>query len=468
MPVTLSGSDRTIHTTMQAVSPSSDIDAGVFRLGDNLPNGDDIALGSMAVGPGFTGTLTLTLVRHADSTGDSSVKLFHRYLDAAGNVLSAVSSSAFTVNATPADQTMTLSAAPAGTAMLVYGLSSNMTPPGDPTRFNAYTDPRCLDASRWSGRNSWVMGTGADATGLPAGVVSYVKATPASAGAAAHSGLNMYDTPAASSPTANKGLPVTPGATYTISAYMYSTKAGSVQASYRFFAGTTWTAAATDSAAVALSASTWTRVSFTFTVPAGAMYMVAAWRIPASITWATTDQIRITAMLLEDGSTLAPFFDGDGIDASVPSPKSSRWEGAANASRSLLYAATVPGAPSVQAAASLLTYSADAQELIGAALERNLRRSVADIWGAEQALITAGTSGLLQGQLTFLCASLAQALALDSIYRLAGLVTLGSSDELNGLTHRAVGSSRMSPENALPGRASKWTLVVDFREQREG
>ena len=35
-------------------------------------------------------------------------------------------------------------------------------------------------------------------------------------------------------------------------------------------------------------------------------------------------------------------------------------------------------------------------------------------------------------------------------------VVLDTTDELDGLTHRAVGVARITPERALPGKAAKW------------
>lgn len=464
MPVTLTGEARAIAAQMAAVSPCTDVAAATWRMGDTLPAGDDVASAQVAVGPGFTGSLSMDLVSPASSSGTSSVKMFRRYLDKAGNLLSQADSAAISVIAgTPVNTVLTLTAAPAGTAACEVGIYSNMAPPGNPTRINQLLYPRCMSTNGYAARSGWTLGQANTAAGVPTGITSYVFAQCPSAGAYTHAGLNMPSDPSGASPGA--GISVVAGMSYVMSGYIYSAKAGTASVQYRFFSGSTWTAAAAESADVALTASTWTRVSFTFTVPAGANSVTMAWRLPASITYALGDKVGLTCMLLEEGSTLAGYFDGAFTDASIPAPKSSRWEATPNASRSIFYAATKAGGTTVQATDAVMSYGATVEELIGAALERPLRRSVADIWNAEQSLITGGTPGLLQGQLTYLCASLAHALSLDSVYRQSGLVVLDSTDELDGLTHRAVGVARITPERALPGKAAKWLYVADVREQ---
>ncbi|MFT4296531.1 MAG: hypothetical protein QM582_14075 [Micropruina sp.] len=466
MSVTLSGEDLTIANQLRAVPPSTDAGDATWQLAGDLADGDDIASTRIAVGQGFGAQLDISLVRPPSADADATVKLSRRYLDDADNVLSDFTSGPILVDIVPANHTLMLSPAPAGTTQCEIAIVSAMTPPAPVlglTRTNEYPDPRCTSAAGWTARNSWTGPTAVTGqTGLPAGVTSAVQVKAASAGSAAHSGLNMGGTPASGSPSAG-GVPVTPGQTYTFSAYMLSTKAGTFQVSYRFANGSSWVAAASESPAVAAAANTWTRVSWTVTAPAGADRLQAAWRMPSSISWATTDTIRLSAVLVEIADEPAPYFDGAGTDAAIPAPKSSQWESTPDDSRSLLYTAT-PAAVLVQALDSSLVYSATAVELVGAALERALRRSVADIWGDPQALITAGTAALLAGQLTFLCDSLAQALGLDSVYRMPGLLTLTSTDELNGLTHRAVGTARIDPQQ-LSGKNPHWLYVVDFREQ---
>ena len=98
--ITLTGEDRTAHLSMQAVSPSIDIDAGKWQIGPDTAIGDDVAIGSIAVGPGFTGSMDISLVRPEESTATISAKTVQRYLDAAGNTLSETLSSAFTIDST--------------------------------------------------------------------------------------------------------------------------------------------------------------------------------------------------------------------------------------------------------------------------------------------------------------------------------------------------------------------------------
>ncbi|MFT3832881.1 MAG: carbohydrate binding domain-containing protein [Micropruina sp.] len=464
--VTLSGEDLTVHVRLAAESPSEDVAPGVWQMGAALPSGDDIATARTAVGQGFTSTLTMTLVRTVASDADATVQLAYRYLDAAEALLSSGQTGTLSVTATATEYTLALPAAPAGTVTVEIALVSAMSPPAPVltlARTNLYTDPRCTTLTDWSARNSWTLALVTGQSGLPAGVATAVQVTCPSAGSAAHSGLNLGGTPASGSPTAG-GVAVTPGTTYTISAYVRSTKAGTVQVSYRFATGGSWTAAAIESAAVSVAANTWTRVSYTFTAPAGCDRMQAAWRMPSSISWASGDTIRLTAVQFEQVGSLGLYFDGAGSDSGIPTPKSVQWTATANASASELYTASAAKVQ-VQALDSSLLYSATAEEVIGAALERPYRRSVADIWGDAQPLITAGTPGLLAGRLTFLCASLASAMGLDAVYRMPGLVTVVSGGgELTGLTHRAVGTARLSPELAR-GKTPKWTLEIEFREQ---
>lgn len=466
MAVTLTGQDRTVHLGMAAEPLAEQVSGGVWRIGDTMPSGTDICTGQLAIGPGFSGQLDLSLVSPVGSTGNSSVKLFRRYLDRTGNLLSEVLSGALTIDSVGGTNTLVLPAAPAGTAQVEWGLQSNMAPAGSPSRFNEFPDPRCTGTVvPFLARNSWVLSNANDASGLPAGVTSYVQVMPNAAGSSSVNGFDLWQNASTSNPTAGVGMSVVPGQTITVSGYMYSSKASQIRVSMRFFSGTTWTQTITDSSLVTLNANTWTRVSLTVTVPAGAAFMVGRFTQNTSVTWALTDYIRLSGLLFEWGSTLGEYFDGSGQSSAIASPKSSRWDSTANASRSILYPVAIPGGTTIQATASLLTYSADAVEVVGVSLERDLRRSVADIWNSETALITAGTPGLLAGTLTLLCDSLAQALGVDSVYRMGGLVSLDSGDELDGLLHRAVGKNKIAPEKVLPGCTPKWTIAVEFREQ---
>ena len=76
------------------------------------------------------------------------------------------------------------------------------------------------------------------------------------------------------------------------------------------------------------------------------------------------------------------------------------------------------------------------------------------------------TPGKLAGTITYLCDTLASALALDALYQSAATITLTSDAgaPLNGLQHVAVGDLRYNAERGLPGRPSKWTITVEIRE----
>ncbi len=470
MAVTLTGADRTVHLGMAAVSPSDQVSGGVWKLGDTLPSGDDLCLGQLGIGSGFAGQLDLNLISPVGSTGDSSVKMFRRYRDRAGNLLSELVSSAFTVDGTEATHTMALPSAPANTATVEWGLLSNMTPPGAPVRTNLYPDPRCTSYANWTTRNAWQVATNADGSNIGGvtGLNTYVSISVLSGtgGTGTYRGLNWYQAIDGATPTAGLGLPVTAGTTVTLSAWVRSsTRALTMGLSVRFFSGSAWAGAAVAGSTVAVTIGAWTRVSVTATVPVGATHVCGFAGVPGSIGWSTIgEHLDVSGVLVEVAGSVATYFDGTTKNG-IAAPSSVRWEDGENDSRSLLYGSAAAGGTTVQATASLLTYSADALEVVGVALERDLRRSVADIWNNESALITAGTPALLNGTLTLLCATLAQALGVDSIYRMGGLVTLDSGDELDGLTHRAVGKSRINPEKVLPGKTPKWTLAVEFREQ---
>lgn len=464
MPVAVIVNDSTVHERMLAIDPSVDIDTGVWQIGDTTDPGDPVATGRLQVAEGFTADLELSLVRADTSVGDSQVKISYQHRDEDDNVLSDGATASFTVNSTEATHSLPIPAAPAGTVACDVSLISDMAATGEPVRINQHPDPRCTSAGIWSARNSWTREAVTGLTGTPLGTLTTaVQARCTSAGSATNSGLNLYCAVGESSPS-GAGAPAVPGSTMTFSVMVLTTKAGTITLEVRPFAGTTWSASATSSA-TSVPANTWTRVSVTLTVPAGATQLAATIRQSTTI-WAVGDKIMITGILNEEAASMLPYFDGAGMSGSIPAPKSSRWESGADASRSLLYAATRPGGTTVQATGSTLTYAALAEELLGVALERDLRRSVADIWNDPQALITAGTPALLSGRFTFLCTTLADALALDSVYQLPGLATLeDSGSDLDGLEHRAVGRTRITAERALPGVAARWTVEVEFREQ---
>lgn len=466
--ITFAGADEDAHNRMAAISPSEDVDGATWKLGDNLANGDSICSVVTAVGQGFTGDFDITLVRPASSTGDSSVRLYRRYTDAAGTLLDSDETGTLTITTTPNDYSISLDPAPAGTTQLEIGLLSKMNPPGDPVRINKFQDPRATNVANFYTRFSWALSTQTAGSDLPflTGLRTYAQVQATGNDTGTGRGINLYESTDRSSPLGNAGYPLVglAGQTITISAYVYATKACTIQASARGYAGTTWKGSVQNGTASAITAATWTRYSVAYTVPSDATDLCVTFMATNSVAWVSGDQIRVTAVLFENGATLNPYFDGTSAQL-VTGTKSSKWEGVTNNSNSLLWAAATPGGTTVQATDSTMTYSAQCTELIGVALERDLRRSVADVFNSAQSLITAGTPALLRGQLTFLCASLAEALGVDAIYRLPGLVTLGTTDEMNGLAHRAVGVPRIGNERPLNGRAPYWTLVTDFREQ---
>lgn len=468
MAVYVSTDDLDIHERMLAVSPSVDVDTGIWQLGDTTANGGPVAATSFPAGPGFMGSLNVDLVRAAVSLGNSTVKLYWRSLDELGAVTGSGGSSSFAVNNTETSQTLSIGPAGPGTVTCEVGIESAMTPPGDPVRVNRWLDPRCTGTTQFSMRYSWTsfLSTGLGSPPIT-GLTTAIRATcPATQSAAQYRGIDLYQNPDPANPTpynGDNGISVVPGEQITISGYMYATKACTFRVGARCFSGSTWSAALSLGTGIATAANTWQRVSVTLTVPAGASYLCATFQDASANNWVSGDNIYLTGVLLENAATMQTYFDGTTVNGI--GGHSVRWEGLTNNSRSLLYAGALPGGTTVQALDSSLTRLMPAEELVGAAIERDLRRSVADVWGDPQALITGGTPGLLSGQLTFLCSTLAEARRLDSVYQLPGLVTLTSDDELDGLTHRAVGRTRINPERALPGKPAKWLLVIDFREQ---
>ena len=109
-----------------------------------------------------------------------------------------------------------------------------------------------------------------------------------------------------------------------------------------------------------------------------------------------------------------------------------------------------------------------AEELLAATLERPYRRAALDLLNTVAPQFAAGVPGLLAGQLTDLCRTYGDAIALDAVYcnpEAAAVVAPPTEiNPLDGLRHRAVGAGRLVAERALPGKASKWLLTVDIRE----
>jgi hypothetical protein len=110
------------------------------------------------------------------------------------------------------------------------------------------------------------------------------------------------------------------------------------------------------------------------------------------------------------------------------------------------------------------TTTVGAVEIVAATLTRPLRREVIEIRNSADVLINAGTPGRLAGQITYLCASLSRALALDALYRGTATLTLTTGGEIDGLRHRAVDTPSMTAEKAVSGSPSRWLFTVPIRE----
>lgn len=353
---------------------------------------------------------------------------------------------------------------PTGTTAARLGFELREPAAGAILGTNLYTDPRCTTSTAWEARNSWTLSAVTGQTGLPASATTAVQAQCASAGAATNAGLNWYGSVLAGSPPTT-GFAVTAGATYTLSCYVFTTKAATVNFELRAYSGTTWTAAAT-TGTVAASASTWTRVSQTLTVPAGATHLAGTLRIPASVTWAVGDQFRVSCLLVETGGTLNTYYDGETADTAS---EGFYWNGTADASTSSKYnltgGATQPGR-SLLINGLTMAVQAEAQEVVGAALTRPLRRSVYDALNEAAPQIAVGTPGLLAGSITYLCDTLEEALAIDGVYQFAGLITLetGTGAALHGFQHMAVDQVRLTAERTVPGKPAKWLVQAEVRE----
>ncbi len=106
-------------------------------------------------------------------------------------------------------------------------------------------------------------------------------------------------------------------------------------------------------------------------------------------------------------------------------------------------------------------------EIVAARLRRPLRRESIGLLNVAAPQIQAGTPALLAGQLTYLCNSLSDVLALDALYGGLSPITLAGSlveAGLDGFKHAAIGATEMVAERALPGRPSKWLYSVDVVE----
>lgn len=464
-----------VHITATDVAPSENLWAAApntlamvggeptFSVHDETAL--DAWIASTAV-PSAEGLTTAFAVSAENPGGpNSTVRLTYTDRDSTDAVLAYGVGADVTITSTPQELTLTLPAASPGTTYRRISVVNRDTPPATAIRSNDYLNPR-LNSAGWTTGiitrfpGNWATDWASE-VGAPGGGYRRARCTTAETGT--QRGTNLGGSVSSASPVTAQSLPVTASATYTVSAHLRSNRANvGHQVAVRYHDGTNWIGAAVLSAASDVATNTWSRVSVTSTAPTGALYMhITAWAA-TSIAWAVNDNLDVAAVLLETAPALGAWFDGN----YSPNSLTPAWLETAHASTSVLRDLTLSGRKIVLIDPRI-TVSAAAEELIGAALERDYRRHVADIWNAAPALITAGTPAALTGRLTYLCSTLTQAMRLDSVYQLPGLIVLTSTDELNGLTHRAVGRARIDPERALPGKPARWLLAVEFREQAE-
>lgn len=112
------------------------------------------------------------------------------------------------------------------------------------------------------------------------------------------------------------------------------------------------------------------------------------------------------------------------------------------------------------------TLTVSVAEIVAAGLSRPLRRTADELANAAGYEINSGTPGKLAGTITYLCDSYADALSIDAIYQATATVTLttGAGAALNTLTHKAVGTLRITAERATSGKAAKWAVQAEIRE----
>lgn len=108
------------------------------------------------------------------------------------------------------------------------------------------------------------------------------------------------------------------------------------------------------------------------------------------------------------------------------------------------------------------TTTVTVEEILSAKLTRPLYTSVTEADG--EATVSRGVPGALSGTIVYLCATLADALAVDALYR-AGDVTLSTGGALDGFDHCAVDTLELAAEKAVPGHPSKWLATVQIKEK---
>lgn len=137
--------------------------------------------------------------------------------------------------------------------------------------------------------------------------------------------------------TATAAAPVTPGATYTISSWMRSAGGGQTAAAGVLFkdAGGANLGSEAFAPVVTLAAGTWTRVSYTFTAPAGAATAALFSDVRGGTLWPVGATLDGTGLLVEEAGSVLPYMDG----ATSPDPGLlPEWTSTPNASPSVLKA----------------------------------------------------------------------------------------------------------------------------------
>lgn len=199
----------------------------------------------------------------------------------------------------------------------------------DENRTNLVKNPRAVGSTSWTG----TPGTGGAAaassptnvTDHPVGITTAHRRTWSGA-TTAPSGSVLFDGRLAAA------LPilVTPTASYTASIYARPSKAQTLQAAINFYDDSGTLLLSTTGPNVGVGAAAWQRLSVTEVAPAGATRATVAAQVPAGGTnWAPGDWLDGTGALLEQATTLKPYFDGALADGTV-----NAWAGVPNASNS--------------------------------------------------------------------------------------------------------------------------------------
>ncbi len=189
---------------------------------------------------------------------------------------------------------------------------------------------------RWTADGTYSLQTGAG-DGPVAGLTTYARFQ-FTAAVAGGRGFHITGNPEAGSPAAGVGLAVEAGKTYTLSAYMRSTRTSggsvSVAVGVRFVNGSNaWMSTTTNGSAVTAAAGSpttnpgpWVRPTLTVTAPSGAVRMQIYIRETAAPTHIAGDRIEGTGLLITEGSSLYGYASG--------ATAGWVWNGTANASTS--------------------------------------------------------------------------------------------------------------------------------------